>query len=153
MRAAAHKGGRWLRGIASEILRGVWHARLGVGVALGAPHAMVAILKDPEDELPEQPEFMSLSQPVVVVGGLAYTAAHKPVRQDGTLITGRADSEQGRTAARLAALSMLASVKRQLGSLDRVRRVVRLHTMVNCCLLYTSPSPRDRQKSRMPSSA
>ena len=29
--------------------------------------------------------------------------------------------------------------------------------MVNCnpetCLLYTSPSPRDRQKSRMPSSA
>ena len=22
-----------------------------------------------------------------------------------------------------------------------------------CCLLYTSPSPRDRQKSRMPSSA
>ena len=24
---------------------------------------------------------------------------------------------------------------------------------INCCLLYTSPSPRDRQKSRMPSSA
>ena len=98
---------------------------------------MVAILKDPEDELPEHPEFMSLSQPVVVVGGLAYTAAHKPVRQDGTLITGRADSEQGRTAARLAALSMLASVKRQLGSLDRVRRVVRLHAMVNCAPDFT----------------
>ena len=26
-------------------------------------------------------------------------------------------------------------------------------TLANCCLLYTSPSPRDRQKSRMPSSA
>ena len=26
-------------------------------------------------------------------------------------------------------------------------------TQCNCCLLYTSPSPRDRQKSRMPSSA
>ena len=25
--------------------------------------------------------------------------------------------------------------------------------MIDCCLLYTSPSPRDRQKSRMPSSA
>ena len=25
--------------------------------------------------------------------------------------------------------------------------------MLRCCLLYTSPSPRDRQKSRMPSSA
>ena len=110
---------------------------VSASAALGAPHAMVAILKDPEDELPEQPEFMSLSQPVVVVGGLAYTAAHKPVRQDGTLITGRADSEQGRTAARLAALSMLASVKRQLGSLDRVRRVVRLHAMVNCAPDFT----------------
>ena len=29
----------------------------------------------------------------------------------------------------------------------------RLTTLVNFCLLYTSPSPRDRQKSRMPSSA
>ena len=28
------------------------------------------------------------------------------------------------------------------------------HTVeAGCCLLYTSPSPRDRQKSRMPSSA
>ena len=26
-------------------------------------------------------------------------------------------------------------------------------TIYNICLLYTSPSPRDRQKSRMPSSA
>ena len=29
----------------------------------------------------------------------------------------------------------------------------RFHTGNNTCLLYTSPSPRDRQKSRMPSSA
>ena len=28
-----------------------------------------------------------------------------------------------------------------------------LFTMASICLLYTSPSPRDRQKSRMPSSA
>ena len=28
-----------------------------------------------------------------------------------------------------------------------------IHTMLYFCLLYTSPSPRDRQKSRMPSSA
>ena len=30
---------------------------------------------------------------------------------------------------------------------------VQQETQVGCCLLYTSPSPRDRQKSRMPSSA
>ena len=52
---------------------------------------MVAILYDPEDELPENPESFSLSQPIVVVGGLAYTEAHTPVRQDGTHVTGRAD--------------------------------------------------------------
>ena len=28
-----------------------------------------------------------------------------------------------------------------------------IRTLTNTCLLYTSPSPRDRQKSRMPSSA
>ena len=27
------------------------------------------------------------------------------------------------------------------------------HVMINNCLLYTSPSPRDRTRSRMPSSA
>ena len=27
------------------------------------------------------------------------------------------------------------------------------YVLMNICLLYTSPSPRDRQKSRMPSSA
>ena len=31
--------------------------------------------------------------------------------------------------------------------------VVANYTVVLTCLLYTSPSPRDRQKSRMPSSA
>ena len=37
------------------------------------------------------------------------------------------------------------SVDRLLPAIERVQ--------INCCLLYTSPSPRDRQKSRMPSSA
>ena len=32
-------------------------------------------------------------------------------------------------------------------------QTIRFKDKVNCCLLYTSPSPRDRQKSRMPSSA
>jgi len=36
------------------------------------------------------------------------------------------DSEMGRDAVRTAALSALAAVRKHLGSLDRVRRVVRL---------------------------
>ena len=31
--------------------------------------------------------------------------------------------------------------------------MVTMHALIMICLLYTSPSPRDRQKSRMPSSA
>ena len=36
---------------------------------------------------------------------------------------------------------------------DRIRERVDMREQVASCLLYTSPSPRDRQKSRMPSSA
>ena len=36
---------------------------------------------------------------------------------------------------------------------EALRRIVYLRSRLKCCLLYTSPSPRDRQKSRMPSSA
>ena len=35
----------------------------------------------------------------------------------------------------------------------RLKRLVNQHPEMEGCLLYTSPSPRDRQKSRMPSSA
>ena len=47
---------------------------------------------------------------------------------------------------------------RPLGSIMRVRKLAyesssRQRHDLNACLLYTSPSPRDRQKSRMPSSA
>ena len=34
-----------------------------------------------------------------------------------------------------------------------LNQVIEIETHINPCLLYTSPSPRDRQKSRMPSSA
>ena len=40
-----------------------------------------------------------------------------------------------------------------VGSTDLAKSGFILDTVVSTCLLYTSPSPRDRQKSRMPSSA
>ena len=52
-------------------------------------------------------------------------------------------------AAKIAAKE-LSAVEATEAALDRIAR----HgDTLNCCLLYTSPSPRDRQKSRMPSSA
>ena len=38
-------------------------------------------------------------------------------------------------------------------SLDSYRGDARFYTWLYSCLLYTSPSPRDRTRSRMPSSA
>ena len=37
--------------------------------------------------------------------------------------------------------------------IDIYKKIAAIRTEEDCCLLYTSPSPRDRQKSRMPSSA
>ena len=63
------------------------------------------------------------------------------------------------------ALFVIALVARQPGGLKRAIRTKRpltqiargvilaLEVLIMVCLLYTSPSPRDRQKSRMPSSA
>ena len=40
--------------------------------------------------------------------------------------------EQGREAARATALSMLATVRAELGTLDRVRQIIKVFGMVNC---------------------
>ena len=49
-------------------------------------------------------------------------------------------------------LDAVEQVKKQLNKLVNVIKIVELDPSMTC-LLYTSPSPRDRQKSRMPSSA
>ena len=41
----------------------------------------------------------------------------------------------------------------QSPALERGRRQIAMIADLNLCLLYTSPSPRDRTRSRMPSSA
>jgi enamine deaminase RidA (YjgF/YER057c/UK114 family) len=75
-----------------------------------------------------------LYKPVVIVGNLAYTSGHLPVLPDGTVQTGRVganlDESGGRQAARRAGLAVLASLRAELGSLDRVRRVVKVLGMV-----------------------
>ena len=40
--------------------------------------------------------------------------------------------EEGKLTARVAALTILATVKAEVGDLDRIRRVIRLFGMVNC---------------------
>lgn len=77
----------------------------------------------------------------VVHDTLLYTAGHIPLGADGTLVTGRLGEsltlEEGVVAARLAALSLLATVEHELGSLERVERFVRVYGVVNATETFT----------------
>jgi enamine deaminase RidA (YjgF/YER057c/UK114 family) len=68
-------------------------------------------------------------QLVNVHGGLAYIAGHPPVDGSTVLVKGVVGRdltvEEGYEAARLAALSVLASLKHELGDLDQVTRWLR----------------------------
>jgi enamine deaminase RidA (YjgF/YER057c/UK114 family) len=68
-------------------------------------------------------------------GDLLYTSGHAPIRADGSVILGRLgetmDVEAGYEAARVAALNMLATIRKELGSLDGVARIVRVLGTVN----------------------
>lgn len=72
----------------------------------------------------------------VRTGSLLYVSGTGPVGADGTVVTGKVganvDLDAAVDAARLTGLQLLAVLRRELGSLDRVRRVVKTLGMVNC---------------------
>jgi len=72
----------------------------------------------------------------VRVGQLAYLSGHGPSLDGTTYLTGRVGAdltlEDGKAAARQVGLSLLATMKRELGSLDRVARVIKTLALVNC---------------------
>jgi enamine deaminase RidA (YjgF/YER057c/UK114 family) len=72
----------------------------------------------------------------VRTGNLVFLSGHGPHREDGTQITGKVGAdrtlEDGYEAARRVALELLASLKAEIGDLDKVKRVVKLLGMVNC---------------------
>jgi enamine deaminase RidA (YjgF/YER057c/UK114 family) len=64
-----------------------------------------------------------------------YVSGHGTVQMDGSLIIGRIgadlDIEEGKLAARQVGLAILATLKAQLGSLNRIKRVIKVLGMVN----------------------
>jgi len=87
-------------------------------------------------ELPPAPKPVAVYRPLVVCGTLAYASGHGPLRPDKSSITGRVgadlDLEAGKAAARQTGLALLATLRNELGSLDRVKRVIKVLGMVNC---------------------
>jgi enamine deaminase RidA (YjgF/YER057c/UK114 family) len=94
-----------------------------------------ATLKKLGIELPSAPKPAGNYVGGVQVGSLLFMSGCGPRKPDNSSITGKVgrglSTEQGYDAARLVGLNMLANVKAQLGSLDRVKRVVKVLGMVN----------------------
>lgn len=90
--------------------------------------------------LPPAPAPLGVYKPFLIVGNLAYVSGHGPLQTDGTLLKGRIgediDQEQGKAAARQVGLAILATLKANLGSFDRIKRVVKVLGMVNCSLAF-----------------
>ena len=86
-------------------------------------------------ELPPAPKPAGVYKPVVIAGNMAYVSGHGPLKPDKTVITGRVgadlDLQAGKLAARQVGLAILATVRGELGSLDRVKRVIKVLGMVN----------------------
>ena len=85
--------------------------------------------------LPPAPPLGGIYHPVVLQGSLAYLSGQGPVTSQGTLIKGKVGKDLNRDEARLAArqvgLTMLATLKKELGSLDKIARLIKLFGMVN----------------------
>src|SRR5688500_9946243 len=86
-------------------------------------------------KLPPPPKPAGVYKPVVIIGNLAYVSGHGPLKPDGAMMLGRVGSEvdqqAGYDAARQTGLAILASLRAALGSLDRVKRVIKTLGMVN----------------------
>ncbi len=96
-------------------------------------------------ELPPAPKPAGVYKPLVIVGNLAYVSGHGPLLPNGTLMTGRVgadiDLDGGKAAARQVGLTMIATLRAQLGSLDKVQRVIKLLGMV-----YATPEFTEHPK-------
>ena len=91
--------------------------------------------------LPEPASPVAAYVPVVIAGGFAHVSGQVCVDESGQFITGKlgadADVALGQKAARACGLMILVQLKKALGSLDRVERVVKLGVFVNCTPDFT----------------
>jgi enamine deaminase RidA (YjgF/YER057c/UK114 family) len=83
--------------------------------------------------LPIPPDPAGSYVPVVVCGPLAFVAGQIPAEANNIKFRGKVVSiETGQQAARLCTINALAQLRSSIGSLDRVKRVIKLTGFVNC---------------------
>jgi enamine deaminase RidA (YjgF/YER057c/UK114 family) len=86
--------------------------------------------------LPPAPSPIGVYKPWLITGNYLYVSGHGPLQEDKTLVIGRIgmdmDQERGKLAALQVGLTILSTIKTHLGSLDKVKRVIKVLGMVNC---------------------
>lgn len=86
--------------------------------------------------LPPPPKPIGVYKPFLIVDRFVYVSGHGTVKGDGTLIIGRVgkdmSAEEGKQAAQQVGLAILATLKKNLGSLNKIKRVIKVLGMVNC---------------------
>jgi enamine deaminase RidA (YjgF/YER057c/UK114 family) len=86
--------------------------------------------------LPPAPKPMGVYKPFLIDGNHLYISGHGPFKDDGSLIKGRigdtTDIEKGKEAAQQVGLAILSTIKSNLGTLNKVKRVIKVLGMVNC---------------------
>ena len=85
--------------------------------------------------LPIPPKPAGSYVPVVVSGNLAFVSGQIPIQDGKVMFTGRVPTEksiqEAQQAARLCAINILAQLKANLGSLERITRILRVSGFVN----------------------
>ena len=91
-------------------------------------------LKSLEITLPNPPTPAGSYIPAIKTGNLLFISGQIPMENGKVLFTGKVTDENVETAqksARMCAINLLAQMKRELGSLDKVKKIVRLSGFVN----------------------
>lgn len=85
--------------------------------------------------LPPPPKPVGVYKPFLVDGKHAYVSGHGTLKDDGTLIIGKVgvdmSADEAKLAARQVGLAILSTLKANLGSLNKVKRVIKVLGMVN----------------------
>jgi enamine deaminase RidA (YjgF/YER057c/UK114 family) len=86
--------------------------------------------------LPPAPKPIGVYKPFLIVDKFVYVSGHGTVKEDGSLIIGRIGKDlnidEGKAAARQVGLAILATLTKNLGTLNKIKRVIKVLGMVNC---------------------
>jgi len=98
-------------------------------------------IKELKLELPPAPKPVAKYKTAVQLGNVLYVSGHGPLKADGKMIVGRVGAdlslENGKQAARQVGLAILSTVRSTLGSLDKIKRLVKTLGMVSSTAEFT----------------